>query len=438
MHHRAFIPFIVANLLAVGIQCAEAIDIDISNLGGDLSTDFTDRDAIQVPAPNITTDELRVQQVDGFEVFHIIKNKQTGLGPFFNSNSCGRCHINNGRGKVKFSQKRKLSTMVIKVALKGLNDDSSPRDVPKVGEQLLDITKKGKLRYQIKLTYKSVNGNYADGTPYKLRKPKLRFVIGKKKEKFFAHSLRMTPMVIGPGLLEAIDDSTILGFADPNDMDSDGISGKVQYVPDRKTDTLKIGRFGFRASHPTLEQQSAAAAFHDMGVINSLFNPKGKSLELSDEDLSILSIYQVLASMPKARDQNDPEVISGKAIFSTIGCDDCHKMNITTGAHLYTELSNQVIHPFTDLLLHDMGEGLADTRAEFEASGSEFRTTPLWGLGFSETLSKVKANFLHDGRARTIEEAILWHGGEAESSQEQFKNLSKVDRDAILRFLRSL
>lgn len=428
--------FFLANLLIAATAYADGVDVTL--LGGDLSSDFTDRNAIQLTAPNVVDAELKLDQLNGFEIFHVINNKMAGLGPLFNNNSCGACHVNNGRGKTKFAPGRLGSTMVIKVALKGQNEDGSPKDVPKLGEQLLDIPLKGPLRHEIKLTYKSVKGKYADDTSYTLRKPKLRFVIGNKREKKFAYSLRMTPMVIGPGLLEAISDSTILGFADPDDTNNDGISGRPQYVPNHESNELEIGRFGFKASHPTLRQQSAAAAFHDMGITNSVFFKPNKPIELSDEHLYILEVYQVLAGVPKARNQDDPEVMAGKALFSSIGCDDCHKMEITTGTHFYSELSNQVIHPFTDLLLHDMGPGLADTRPEFEASGSEFRTTPLWGLGFSETLSNVTATFLHDGRARSIEEAILWHGGEAEASQGNFRNLNAADRAALLAFLKSL
>lgn len=436
MGSHLFKRLILVNLLIIGVAYSD--DVDITLLGGDLSSDFTDRNAIQLTAPNVVDEGLKLDQLNGFEIFHVINNKKSGLGPLFNHNSCSACHVNNGRGKTKFAPGRLGSTMVIKVALKGQNEDGSPKDVPKLGEQLLDIPLKGPLRHEIDLTFKSVKGQFADGSTYKLRKPKLRFVIGKKKEKKFAFSLRMTPMVIGPGLIEAIPDSTIIGFADPNDLNNDGISGRVQYVPNKETNQLEIGRFGFKASHPTLRQQSAAAAFHDMGITNSVFFKPNKPIELSDEALHILEVYQILAGVPKAQNQSDPEVVAGKALFSAIGCDDCHKMNITTGTHEYTELSNQVIHPFTDLLLHDMGPGLADTRPEFEASGSEFRTTPLWGLGFSENLSNVTPTFLHDGRARTIEEAILWHGGEAEASQGNYRNLSVSDRAALVKFLKSL
>jgi CxxC motif-containing protein (DUF1111 family) len=415
-----------------------AEDPDFTFLGGDLTSSFGDRNAIQLTAPNVDDDALRLQQLSGFVVFHQIRTASKGLGPFFNHNSCSSCHVNNGRGRVRISSKSLGSSMVVKVSLPGLNTDGSPKDVPNVGEQLLDRTVKGKTRYGIDLEWRTVNGSYPDGTKYELRKPRLKFVIGNKQQRAFAYSLRMTPPVIGPGLLEAIPDSLISSWADPEDSNGDGISGRMQYVPSRRTGTFEIGRFGFKASHPSLEQQSAAAAFNDMGLVNPLFPKDDKPFELSDLDLFKLSIYQQLAGVPAARNQSDIDIIRGKNLFLAVGCESCHKTNVVTGSHQYSNLSNQTIHPFTDLLLHDMGPELANKRAEFQASGSEWRTTPLWGLGFTQTLSAVEARYLHDGRARTIEEAILWHGGEGDTARQNFKNLPSADRASLLKFLSSL
>jgi CxxC motif-containing protein (DUF1111 family) len=415
-----------------------AEDPDFTFLGGDLTSSFGDRNAIQLTAPNVDDEALRLQQLSGFVVFHQIRTAAKGLGPFFNHNSCSSCHVNNGRGRVRISPKSLGSSMVVKVSLPGLNPDGSPRNVPNVGEQLLDRTIKGKNRYGIDLEWRTVSGSYPDGTKYELRKPRLKFVIGNKQQRAFAHSLRMTPPVIGPGLLEAIPDSLIASWADPDDADGDGISGRIQYVPNRRSGNLEIGRFGFKGSHPSLEQQSAAAAFNDMGLVNPLFPKENNPLELSDTDLFKLSIYQQLAGVPAARNQSDIDIIRGKNLFLAVGCESCHKTNVVTGSHQYSNLSNQTIHPFTDLLLHDMGPELANKRAEFQASGAEWRTTPLWGLGFTQTLSSVEARYLHDGRARTIEEAILWHGGEGDTARQNFKNLPASDRASLIKFLSSL
>lgn len=429
---------IILTFCVTGVAIGQAEEPDYTLLGGDLTSSFTDRNAIQLTAPNVDDENLRLKQLAGFSVFHGIKTASQGLGPFFNHKSCSSCHVNNGRGKVRISQNSIGSTMVIKVGLKGLNPDGSPQNVPKVGEQLRDRKISGKTKHAIDLEWRSVSGTYPDGTKYKLRKPRLKFRIGKKGKRAFAHSLRMTPAVIGPGLIEAIPESEILAKVDPNDSDGDGISGRAQYVPNIRTATKSLGRFGYRASHPTLEQQSAAAAFNDMGLTNAIYNDNPLVFELPESDLEILAVYQQLAGVPAAQNQTDPDVILGKNLFQTIGCDKCHTPTYITAGHEFEELNGQTIHPFTDLLLHDMGPGLADTRPEFEASGSEWRTAPLWGLGFSENLSKIDARYLHDGRARTVEEAILWHGGEAEAARSNFKNLSKQQREALLKFLKSL
>lgn len=412
---------------------------DITNLGGDLSSDFTGREAIQVTAPNVIDDTRRLMQLEGFSVFHNVFDRPFGLGPRYVNKSCGACHVDNGRGPIRFSKARAGgSTMVIKVSLRGVDLNGSPRDVPGIGEQLLDHTISGKKKIHIDLKFEEVRGKYPDGTLYSLRKPNLQYSIEGMSRRGLVHSLRMTPPVIGPGLLEAAPDSVVLEYSDPADLDGDGISGHPNYVPNKRTGGLSIGRFGFRASHPTVEQQSCAAAFNDIGVTNPLFSPSVEATELDDSELNLLVIYQKIAGVPKATNQNDSRVVTGKALFQSIKCDSCHRMTMTTSAYVDPELSNQTFHPFTDLLLHDMGRDLADNRNEFSATGREWKTTPLWGLGFSRRLAGKGAVFLHDGRARTIEEAILWHGGESAESRRRFKNLRKQEREDLLLFLESL
>jgi CxxC motif-containing protein (DUF1111 family) len=249
----------------------------------------------------------------------------------------------------------------------------------------------------------------------------------------------MSPALIGLGLLEAIPSSAIFALSDANDADGDGVSGRINFVKNKVTGNYTLGRFGFKGTQPSVLQQTAAAFYHDMQVTNSLFFDKGASPEAPDEDLHALAVYLKLAGVPKAREQAAPSVAQGRAIFSEISCDSCHRVTFTTGAtHPDPELRNQTIHPFTDLLLHDMGDALADGWNEFSANGREWRTTPLWGLGFSARLARGKAVFLHDGRARSIEEAILWHGGEAYRSKKAFTDLPKSKREALLKFLDSL
>ena len=412
---------------------------DITRLGGDLTSDLPGRSAIQVNAPNVTDETRRLIQLGGFSIFHGVFDRSHGLGPNFNNASCGGCHIDNGRGPTRFSKSNVVgSKMVVKISLPGLLANGAPRNVPGVGEQLLDHNVRGAPKVEVNLSWKELSGAYPDGTKYKLRRPILDYRIRGMNRRKLRTSLRMTPMVIGPGLIEAIPDQRILEYSDPDDADGDGISGHPNYVPSRRTGTMEIGRFGFRGSHPTVEQQSCGALVNDIGITNPIFFDSNAAPEFTEDQLTLLTLYQTLAGVPPASNQDDSRVIAGKSLFQSIGCNKCHRMTMNTDSYKDPELSNQEFHPFTDLLLHDMGSGLADKRDEFSAKGSEWRTSALWGLGFSRRLAGGKTVYLHDGRARTIEEAILWHGGESEQSRDQFMQLPKDQRDDLLAFLDSL
>lgn len=433
--------FDIIRLLLVLMTCSVSSYFaqaqDISNLGGALTSQLPGHHAIQLPAPNVTDRDRFLLQISGFSPFHQIFTKKEGLGPFFNNSSCGGCHVENGKGPAKFSRAASgNSTMIVKVSLRGLGPDGAPRDVPGIGEQLLDHSVSGKPPVSISLKWIPITGEYGDGKKYTLRKPDVQFLLKGNTRRKIAHSLRMSPALIGLGLLEAIPESTILALSDPDDINKDGISGKPQYIKEGGTGEFKLGRFGFRASHSSVEQQSAAAAFHDMGITTTLFPEAGFLPEFLQDLFISMVFYQEVPGVPPARDQDLPDVMAGKQIFQNLQCNACHIMTLKTGESVHPELANQEIHPFTDLLLHDMGRELADKRAEYSATGSEWRTTPLWGIG--ATFSNVKSLFLHDGRARTMEEAILWHGGEAASARNRFKNLAKAERMKLVAFLRSL
>lgn len=262
------------------------------------------------------------------------------------------------------------------------------------------------------------------------------------------HSTRISPALIGLGLLEAIPEADILARADPEDADGDRISGRAHPVPDAETGALRLGRFGYKAGQPTVRQQTASALRTDMGVLTSVYprpdcgaeqadcGPDGP--ELSDEDLDDLTRYVALLGVPPRRDWDDPDVARGAELFEEAGCEACHVATWTTSPYApHAELRSQTIAPYTDLLLHDMGPGLADDLGEGHAAGAEWRTTPLWGLGKSAGVSGGEA-YLHDGRARTLEEAIAWHGGESAASRDAYSALSSDDRAKLLAFLRSL
>jgi CxxC motif-containing protein (DUF1111 family) len=265
-------------------------------------------------------------------------------------------------------------------------------------------------------------------------------------------SPRVAPAVIGMGLLEAISENDLLAWADPEDADGDGISGRVNRVWDAKNGATAIGRFGWKANQPSVEQQVAGAFNGDMGITSPLF-PKedlparestllvkyqsGGEPEIDASHIADVTFYCQTLAVPARRDLDNPIALRGEKLFAEIGCATCHLPSVQTGAHELSEVAHQTIRPYTDLLLHDMGPELADGRPDFEADGQEWRTPPLWGIGLVETVNK-HTRFLHDGRARSLEEAILWHGGEGEKSKEEYTQLSKANRDAVLAFLESL
>ena len=288
--------------------------------------------------------------------------------------------------------------------------------------------------------WKTTTGSYADGTPFELRRPLLSFQ-GTAPEH---HSLRNAQPLIGLGLLEAIDESTILGLADPCDLDGDGISGRARLVPDPVDPTItRLGRFNAKAGRATILEQLARALNRDMGVTNSIFpvldgETDPGPIEITDAELELMNRYTSLLGVSARRDLLDEVALHGEAVFEAAGCARCHVAELQTGDHHpYAELRGQTIKPYTDLLLHDLGPGLADTMNDGDASGAEWRTAPLWNIGLTEGVAGDHA-FLHDGRARTLEEAILWHGGEAENSREFFRNLPEEDRQALVSFLQSL
>jgi CxxC motif-containing protein (DUF1111 family) len=239
---------------------------------------------------------------------------------------------------------------------------------------------------------------------------------------------------------------------DPEDANKDGISGRPNHVWDPLVSKVVLGRFGWKLNQPDIAHQTAAAFSSEIGMTSSFrpqqictpvqtacaAAPAGGQPEISDEIFAHMVTYQRMLAVPVRRNLDAPEVKRGAKLFADAGCESCHRATFTT-AQIQDQpwLSGQTIHPFTDLLLHDMGEGLADGRADFAASGSEWRTQPLWGLGLQKTVNR-HTRLLHDGRARDVSEAILWHGGEAERAKETFRNLSKQDREALLRFIDSM
>jgi CxxC motif-containing protein (DUF1111 family) len=366
-----------------------------------------------------------------------IFSEQVGkLGSVFVNRSCVACHVNNGRSLpadegIAFSQSVvKVGSDALGAAHPVLGSVMQPASTTGSGEGTVSIA-----------SYTYINGRYGDGSPYELRKPVYAF----SGEALEYYSVRNAPPLMGLGLLEAIAEEDVLALADPGDEDQDGISGRAQQIVDPETGYTRLGRFGYKAANARLRHHIASALNNDMGITTSVFPAlDGETAavgdpEISDEELDLMMRYVALLGMQARRNLDDAQALQGEVLFRSAGCVDCHTPSFTTSSyHPLRELNSQVIRPYSDLLLHDMGAGLADTMGEKSATGSEWRTTPLWNIGHTAGVNEQGEAYLHDGRARTLAEAILWHGGEAEASKEAFRLMSAQDRAALIAFLESL
>lgn len=419
--------------------------------GGATTTDLVGSLAFSQPAPNLTQENLD-KHIIGDALFEAAFVKapaiiNPGLGPLFNNSSCVNCHIADGRGRPPLGGEQ-LETMLFRISISGSDEHNGPNPVLGFGRQLqvrsvLGYDPEG----SVTISSETINGTYPDGTPYSLIKP--IYNITGRIGSGFLYSPRVAPFVFGIGLLEAIAEQDILALADENDINNDGVSGKPNYVWNVQTQSFELGRFGWKANTPTLLQQIAAAYVNDMGITSPYFPEEncadGTQCDTTSDDpeidqrtLDMVEVYLQTLAVPSRRNYEDAVVKRGKEVFKQVGCNSCHTTTFTTGTHKsIPELSNQKIHPYTDLLLHDMGDELADGRPDFNASGNEWRTPPLWGIGLVSIING-HTNFLHDGRARNLEEAILWHGGEAKTVRDKFMNLSKSDRESLIKFLNSL
>jgi len=362
-----------------------------------------------------------------------IYEEQTGkLGPQFVAKSCVECHFNNGRALPPEIGKPMRQT-VIKLGV-----DTIGRPHPKLGSALQSQSTDGNPEATASIaSWQNIEGQYADGTAFTLRKPVYAFNV----EGPVHFSVRLTPQLVGLGLLEAIDETDVLALAEANRKREDDVRGRPQIVID-EAGKPRLGRFGYKAGQPTVRHQVAAAFNSDMGVTTSLFakldDGTSDHPELSDAELANLTRYISTLGISARRNLNDAAAQRGEQLFAKANCTACHTPEFTTSRHHpLAELRAQKIHPFTDLLLHDMGEGLADKLGEHEASGAEWRTPPLWSIGLAAGVSGGEA-YLHDGRARTLEEAILWHDGEGKHAKEAFRAMNADDRTALLEFLKSL
>jgi len=372
-----------------------------------------------------------------------------GLGPLYNNVSCVSCHHNDGTGVPTAGDAQ--SSLLMRISLAGTDEHGGPVPVPGYGLQLHDKAILGvpqQAKVNISYTYQTYT--LPDGAQYELRTP--TYTISNLYTPIagsYLLSPRLAPTVFGRGLLEAVPESGILANADPTDANGDGISGRPNYVWDVTTQSMQLGRFGMKSNVASTETQVAAAFVNDIGITNKIFpdeNCAGTSLcgtttsgkDLPDSLLIAVQYYIKTLAVPARRNVDDPQVVQGKKVFTAAKCIRCHVETMTTATNVaFPLMSNQVIHPYSDLLLHDMGADLSDGRPDYLASGSEWRTAPLWGVGLFPVVN-YPPYYLHDGRARTLLEAIMWHGGEAQSAKRYVQSLSTSDRNALLAFLGSL
>ena len=411
--------------------------------------------AFSNPAPNLDPEALEEHLAGdlNFEKNFVTAPAEIngGLGPLFNNTSCISCHVRDGRGKPFFDD-GEISAALVRVSSNPNDNPGEPQPVDGFGLQIQHrSTFQAQSEARIDVQYEIFTETLTDGTEVELRKPIYNLVDPYKPLPASVRtSVRTAPPVFGLGLLEAIPERDILESADPNDLDGDGISGKPNFVTDVQTGEKALGRFGWKANQPSLLQQTAAAYNEDMGVTSPVLpkenlnnNPQADDgltddPEISGQELRETAFYVSTLGVPARRNTDDKTVRRGKKIFLEAGCDQCHTPRHETAVDFDIEsVRDQVIFPYTDLLLHDMGEGLADNRSDFEASGSEWRTAPLWGIGLTRVVNG-HLSLLHDGRANGFLEAILWHGGEAEQAKNFVKQLNTNDREALIAFLKSL
>ncbi len=435
--------------------------------GGSTSVFKRDHNAFSLPSANLPP-MRRLDFAVGNSFFRnpwVIAPSTTiardGLGPLFNTNACQNCHIKDGRGHPPGPDARSAASMLVRLSLPAGIEHAAILErlgvvpEPTYGAQLQDMAVPGVApEGRVRVEYSLHEVEFADGSRVELRQPHLQVDrLGYGPLHPDTHfSARIAPPMIGLGLLEAIPEAAILANADPDDRNGDGISGRPNQVWDDALQRTVLGRFGWKAGQPTLNQQNAHAFAHDMGLTSSLVPrdncsdaqaacreaPHGGDPEVSDSVLASVLFYSRNLAVPARADVDSPAVLHGKNLFHQAGCAACHTPTFTTAADAAEpELANQLIRPYSDLLLHDMGAGLADQRSEFLATGREWRTAPLWGIGLTEQVNG-HTQFLHDGRARNLLEAILWHGGEAEAARQQVLTFTAEERSALLAFLNSL
>jgi CxxC motif-containing protein (DUF1111 family) len=468
-------------VLAVRAKRGAVLEPGEQHPGGNATTrrSLVNRDAFSQPSEGIGFEGESKFRI-GNSIFRRLwvsapssTDSSDGLGPLYNARGCQNCHLKDGRGhppNANWPDDDAVS-MLMRISIPPQTDDEKRQlaedriksvDEPVYGGQLQDLSIQGHdIEGRIYIDYSNIVAKLAGGRVVTLRKPSYRvgdLTAGPLHPETMM-SVRVAPQMIGLGLLEAIPEDHIRANADPEDANGDGISGRANEVWSIEHDKVMLGRFGWKAGSPTVRQQSAEAFAGDIGLSTPLVRksagdctkaqstclaaPNGDSArkdgaEVSRELFDLVAFYAQNLAVPPRRNADRADVLRGKSVFHSLGCAACHVPSHKTGdLEGQPHLSRQIIWPYTDLLLHDMGEGLADNRPEGRADGREWRTPPLWGIGLTEAVSR-HSFFLHDGRARNLEEAILWHGGEAEKARNNYAKSRKADRESLITFLKSL
>jgi CxxC motif-containing protein (DUF1111 family) len=442
--------------------------------GGATTVAATGRNAFSFAAANLNDDE-RTRFAVGNSFFR--RNwveapsstaARDGLGPHFIARSCGGCHVQSGRGappdytKPLNANSEPPVALLLRLSIPGEGPHGGPRPDPIYGDQLRTLAVPGvRVEGRVTMQVRTLRGSFADGTRYTLRQP--RFGVANlaygPASKDLMIGPRLAPQLIGMGLLESIPEQEILGNAARQAAAPGPVKGQVNSVWDAFAQRMMPGRFGWKANVATVAHQTAAAFVGDIGITSARFpeesctftqddcraaprGAKGEAPEIDDRTLGDVVFYQASLAPPARRAPNDAQVLRGRTLFEQAQCVACHRPSYVTGdsplpAFASPALKGQTIWPYTDLLVHDMGEGLADGRPDFKASGRHWRTPPLWGVGLIRDVNDHQ-QLLHDGRARGVLEAVLWHGGEADASRRQVLKMSAAERAALVRFVESL
>jgi CxxC motif-containing protein (DUF1111 family) len=462
MNPKLLVPLVLLSSLA------QAADDPLGEkVGGDTTVYATGRNAFSFPAANLTDSE-QTRFVIGNSFFKrnwvqapASTKARDGLGPHFIARSCGGCHVNDGRGSPPHGNEQAVG-LLMRLSLPGMGAHGGVIPEPTYGDQFNNAAVRGvKPEGKVDIAQREIKGAFADGTPYTLQQPQYSFselAYGPMAEGVLV-SPRIAPQIIGVGLLEAIDPADLLQNVKTQAVERGPIKGVINYVWDAPAGRMLPGRFGWKANVATIAHQTAGAFNGDIGITSSVFpdeactaaqsdclaspsGAQGKAPEIDDKTLGDVVFYQATLAPPARRAPNDAQVLRGQKLFTEAQCGTCHRPSYVTKASPNPQFSSsalngQRIHPYTDLLLHDMGEALADGRPDGQANGRQWKTPPLWGVGLIRDVNGHNRQ-LHDGRARGVLEAVLWHGGEAEVSRDRVLKMSQTERDALVKFVESL